>query len=159
MDVINLKTMRSGRLSDAVNPSVIAVVERLIMDVRRSKEVDIVTAMEILCGSAETIIYDHLKMSKVWARWVLRNLTADDRSRRILYSLGLHLRSLWISSRLTQTSSCDKLLQEMKPGFTTETQKQTIKQSMLWRHACDLNFFGGGDQAYRENYGDNTLEQ
>ena len=129
------------------------------MDVRRSTEVDIVVAMEISCGSVETIIYDHLKMSKVWARWVLRNLTADDRSRRIHYSLGLHPRSLWISSRLTQTSSCDELLQEMKPGFTTGTQKQTIEQSMQWRHSCDLNFLGGGDQAYRENYGDNTLEQ
>ena len=116
------------------------------MDVRRSKEVYIVTAMEISCGSVETIIYDHLKTSKVRARWVLRNLTANDRSRRIHYSLGLHPMILWISSRLTQTSSCDKLLQEMKHGL-----KQTIEQSMQWRHACDLNFFiGGENQAYRE---------
>ena len=53
---------RSGRPSDAVNPSVIAAVEKLIRDDRRIKVLDIAKTMQISCGSMETIIHDHLKI-------------------------------------------------------------------------------------------------
>jgi len=68
--------LRSGRPSDAVNPSVIAAVEKLIKDDRRIKVLEIARTMHISCGSVETIIHDHLKMSKVSARWVPRKLTS-----------------------------------------------------------------------------------
>ena len=42
--------------------------------------------MHILCGSVETIIHDHLKMSKVSARWVPRNLTDGDHVRLVTKS-------------------------------------------------------------------------
>ena len=70
---------RSGRPSDAVNPSVITAVEKLIMDYRRIKVLEIAKIMEISYGSVQTIIQDHLKITKVSARWVPRNLTAHDR--------------------------------------------------------------------------------
>jgi len=60
---------RFGRPSDAVNPSVIASVEKLIRDDRRIKVLEIARTVHISCGSVETIIDDHLKMSKVSARW------------------------------------------------------------------------------------------
>jgi len=59
---------RSGRPSDTVNPSVIVAVEKLIRDDRRIKVLEIARTMQISCGSVETIIHDHLKMSKVSAR-------------------------------------------------------------------------------------------
>ena len=78
----------SGRPSDAVNPSVIAAVEKLIKDNRRIKVLDIAKTMQISCGSVETIIHDHLKMSKVSARcrWIWQITIVRDAS--------LHLRSL-----------------------------------------------------------------
>ena len=45
-----------------------------------------VRTMQISCVSVQTIIHDHLKMSKVSARWVLRNLTDHDRARRVATS-------------------------------------------------------------------------
>ena len=78
--------LRSGRPSDAVNPSVIAAVEKLIRDDRRIKVLEIARAMQISCGSMETIIHDRLKMSKVSARWVPRRLTDHDRARRVTTS-------------------------------------------------------------------------
>jgi len=77
---------RSGRPSDAVNPSVIIAVEKLIRDYRRIKVLDIARTMQTSCGSVETINHDHLKMSKVSARWVPRNLTDHDRARRVATS-------------------------------------------------------------------------
>jgi len=60
--------LRPGRPSDAVNPSVVAAVEKLIRDDRRIKLLEITSTMQISCGSVETIIHDQLKMSKVSAR-------------------------------------------------------------------------------------------
>ena len=71
---------RSGRPSDAVSPSVIAAVEKLVRDDRTIKVLDIARTMQISCGIVETIIHDRLKMSKVSARWVPRNLTDHDRA-------------------------------------------------------------------------------
>jgi len=73
----------SGRLSDAVNPSVIAAVEKLIRDDRRTKVLDIARTAQISCGSVETIIHGHLKMSKVSARWVPMNLTDHGHARGV----------------------------------------------------------------------------
>jgi len=64
----------------------IAAVEKLIRDDRRIKVLEIARTMQISCGSVETIIYDHLKTSKVSARWVLRNLTDHDHARRVTTS-------------------------------------------------------------------------
>jgi len=61
-------------------------VEKLIRDDRRIKVVEITRAMQISCGSVETIIHDHLKMSKVSARWDLRKLTDHDHTRRVTTS-------------------------------------------------------------------------
>jgi len=77
---------RSGQPSDAVNLSIIAAVEKLIRDDRRIKVLEIARTMQISCESVETIIYDHLKMSKVSARWVPRNLTDHDHAQCVTTS-------------------------------------------------------------------------
>jgi len=74
---------RSGRLSGTVNPSVIAAVEKLIRDDRRIKVLEMARTMQISCGSVETIIHDHLKVSAIW---VPRNLTDHDHAQRITTS-------------------------------------------------------------------------
>jgi len=42
--------------------------------------------MQISCGRVENIIHDHLKMSKVSARWVPRKLTDHDRPQYVTTS-------------------------------------------------------------------------
>jgi len=61
-------------------------VEKLIRNYRRIKDLEIARTMQISCGSMETIIHDHLKISKVSARWVPRNVIDHDRVRRVTTS-------------------------------------------------------------------------
>ena len=56
---------------------------KLISDDRRIKVLGNAKTIQISCRSVETIIHDHLKMLKVSARWVPRNLTDHDRARRV----------------------------------------------------------------------------
>ena len=77
---------RSGRPSDAVSPYVIAAVEKLIMEDRRTKVLEIVRTMKISCGCGEIIIHDHLKISKVSTRWVPRTPKKPDCSRSGVHS-------------------------------------------------------------------------
>jgi len=60
---------------------VIAAEEKLIMEDRRTKVLEFVRTMKIPRGSVETIIHDHLKISKVSARWVPRTSKKPDCSR------------------------------------------------------------------------------
>jgi len=109
------------------------------MDVRRSKAVDIARTVKISCGSIETIIHDHLKMSKVSARWVPRNLTADDPACRIITSQE-HVDLF--------TSDPDKFMHQIATGDETwvhHWDPESKQQSTQCRHACNLNFLGGGD--------------
>ena len=120
---------RSGRPSDAVNPSVIAAVEKLIRDDRRTKVLEIARTMQISCGSVETIIHDHLKMSKVSARWVPRNLTDHDRARRVTTSQEFV--DLFESDPV-------KFVRQIVTGDETwvhHWDPESKVESMQWRHA------------------------
>jgi len=79
---------RSERPSDAVSPSVFAAVEKRKMEDRRTKVLEIVRAMKILCGRIETIIHDHLKISIGICAMGTKNFqeTAQDRVRRVTSS-------------------------------------------------------------------------
>ena len=77
---------RSGRPSDAVNPTSIAAVEKIILQNRRVKVSEIAKELEISVGSVENIIHEHLHMSKVSARWVPWNLSVQDRHQRVISS-------------------------------------------------------------------------
>ena len=58
-------------------------VEKLVMDDRRIKVMEIAVAMGISKGSVETILHDKLGLSKVCARWVPRMLSAVQRADRV----------------------------------------------------------------------------
>uniref|UniRef100_H3A213 Mos1 transposase HTH domain-containing protein n=1 Tax=Latimeria chalumnae TaxID=7897 RepID=H3A213_LATCH len=79
----------SGCPADVVTPETIAQVETLIMQDRRIKTDAIVTELGTSHGSVLKIIHDHLGMSKVSARWVPRNLSAQDRHQRLESSCKL----------------------------------------------------------------------
>ena len=59
------------------------------MNDRRIKIDDIASECKIKHGSVSTIIHEHLGMSKVSARWVPRNLNAQDRFQRLQSSREL----------------------------------------------------------------------
>jgi len=80
---------RSGRPSTSVNPDVISAVENLIMEDRRIKLAQIAALIGVSVGSIETIIHEHLRMSKVAARWVPRNLSTNNRHERVQCSKHL----------------------------------------------------------------------
>jgi len=120
---------RSSRLSDTVNPSIIAAVEKLIRDDRRIKVLEIARTMQISCGSVKTIIYDHLKMSKVSAKWVPRNLTNHDRARRVT-----------TSQEIVDALESDpvKFVQQIVTGDETwvhHWDPESKVESRQWRHA------------------------
>jgi len=136
MDASHLEeNPRSGRPSDAINPSVIAAVEKLIMVDRRTKVLEIVRTMQISRGSVETIIHDHLKMSKVSAWWVPRTSkkpTAQDRVRKLTSSqefLDLF------------TSDEDEFVRHIVTVDETwihHWDPESKQESMQWRHASFL---------------------
>ena len=72
---------RCGRPAEVIIEDIIARVEKIIMSDPRSKIDEIYIAAEtgISHGSVMTIIHERLSMSKVSARWVPRNLSAQDR--------------------------------------------------------------------------------
>jgi len=85
--------------------------------------------MQISCGSVETIIHDHLKMSKVSARWVPRNLTDHDRARRVTTSQEFV--DLF-------ESDPDKFVRKIVTGDETwvhHWDPESKVESMQWRHA------------------------
>uniref|UniRef100_H2ZWM7 Mos1 transposase HTH domain-containing protein n=1 Tax=Latimeria chalumnae TaxID=7897 RepID=H2ZWM7_LATCH len=70
---------QSGCPADVVTPETIAQVEALIMQDHHIKTDAIVTELDISHGSVLMIIHDRLGMSKLSARLVPRNLSAQDR--------------------------------------------------------------------------------
>ncbi|XP_067667528.1 histone-lysine N-methyltransferase SETMAR-like [Haliotis asinina] len=73
---------RSDRPSEVTQPEVIAAIEKGILADRRVKVSELSLEFQITVGSVEKIIHDHLGMCKVSARWVPRNLSAQDRHQR-----------------------------------------------------------------------------
>lgn len=104
-------------------------MEKLVRDDRRKKVLEIARTMQISCGSAETIIHDHLKMSKVSARWVPRNLTDRDRERRVT-----------TSQEIVDVFESDpvKFVRQTLTGDKTwdhHWDPESKVESMQWRHA------------------------
>ena len=58
-------------------------VERFVLNNRRIKVAELASECDISNGSVYTIIHEHLGMSKVFARWVPRNLNMQDRQQRV----------------------------------------------------------------------------
>ena len=74
---------RAGRPADVISQEMIDRVERLVLNNRRIKVAELASECGISNGSVYTIIHEHLRMSKVSARWVPRNLNMQDRQQRV----------------------------------------------------------------------------
>lgn len=85
---------RAGRLTTSTDLDNSASAESLIMNNRRIKVSKVAGELNISYGSALTIIHNVFGMSKVSARWVPQNLSAQDRHHRVhLSRKHLHLYS------------------------------------------------------------------
>ena len=73
---------REGRPNFVVTEDSVCQVKTLVMEDRRVtvKQLAAITKMSV--GSIETILHDHLHMSKVSARWVPRLLTPNQKEQR-----------------------------------------------------------------------------
>jgi len=92
-------------------------VEKLIMKNRIIKVLEIARTMKISCGSVETIIHDHVKMSQL-SLWLPRSLTAQDRAYRVMASQ--EFLDLFASNH---GKFVQHIVTEMNSGFTIGTQK------------------------------------
>lgn len=119
---------RSGRPSTAVNPDLIETVEKLIKEDRRIKVAQVATLTGVSIGSIETIIHEHLKMSKVSARWVPRNLSDTDRQKRV--DCSKQLLTLCLSDK-------ENFYHRVVTGDETwihHWDPESKMESMQWRH-------------------------
>ncbi|XP_048241256.1 histone-lysine N-methyltransferase SETMAR-like [Haliotis rufescens] len=80
---------RSGRPADVITDEIVAKVQNIITTDRRIKVDEIASECGISHGSVCNIIHERLHMSKVSARWVPRNLNAQDRHQRVVSSREL----------------------------------------------------------------------
>ena len=73
---------RKGRPNFVVTEDSVCQVKTLVLEDRRVtvKQLAAITKMSV--GSIETILHDHLQMSKVSVRWVLRLLTPNQKEQR-----------------------------------------------------------------------------
>ena len=119
---------RPGRPSDVIVPDTIAAIERRILSDRRVKVSELANEFQISVGSVETIIHEHLGMSKVSARWVPRNLSAGDRHQRTESSREL--------LDLYNTDE-EEFLSRLVTGDETwihHWDPETKLESMQWKH-------------------------
>ena len=70
---------RSGRAPTAVTEENVSAVEALVLEDRRISVRRIADVLSIGHNAVQTILHEHLNMTKVIARWVPRILSADQR--------------------------------------------------------------------------------
>ena len=78
----------SGCPADVISQEMIDSVERLALNNHRIKSAELAKEFGISNGSIYTKIHEHLRMSKVIARWVQRNLNMQDRQQMMESSQG-----------------------------------------------------------------------
>jgi histone-lysine N-methyltransferase SETMAR len=74
---------RSGRPSDVVTPQNIERCEKLVMQDRRIKLRELAAILGMSKERVGSIVHEHLRMRKLSARWVPRNLSLQDRHERM----------------------------------------------------------------------------
>ena len=98
------------------------------MEGRKSKVAQIAALIGVSVGSVETIIHEHLRMSKVAARWLPRNLSSNNRHERVQCSK--HLLELY-------TADKNKFLSRVITGEETgihHYDPESKSESMQWKH-------------------------
>lgn len=119
---------RSGRPIAAATEENVMRVEKLVLDNRRLKVVEIAAELGLSYGTVERIIYEHLHLSKVCARWVPRNLSPLDKLKRVQCSTEL----------LDQFNQDEEdFLRHLVTGDETwihHWDPESKQESMQWKH-------------------------
>ena len=118
---------RPGRPADVISQEMIDRVERLVLNNRQIKVAKLASKCGISNGSVYTIIQEHLGMSKVSARWVLRNLNMQDCQQRVESSQEL----LEVYNANPEDFHTRLVIDET---WLHHWDPDTKKESMQWKH-------------------------
>ncbi|KFD62749.1 hypothetical protein M514_25029, partial [Trichuris suis] len=77
---------RSGRPIEATSDENVAAVERTVLENRGIAISEIMARTKLSCGTVESILHDHARLSKVTARWVPKALSPFERELRVAHS-------------------------------------------------------------------------
>jgi len=114
---------RPGRSKTVTTPEIIDQIHELILKDRRISAKSTAEQLGISHEQVGSIIHEDLDMRKLFAKWVLKCLNADQKS-------------LWCQSfeQLLEVFRCDpndflsQLVTRIKPGYITITQRQGNNQ-------------------------------
>ncbi|KFD60466.1 hypothetical protein M514_27346 [Trichuris suis] len=87
---------RSGRPIEAASNENVAAMNKMVLENRRIAIAEIMARTKLSCGTVESILHDHLRLSNVTARWVPKTLSPFERELRVSHSkeiLGLFEKS------------------------------------------------------------------
>jgi len=109
---------RPGQAHRVVTSEAIAAVEAIVKENLRVTVNEIAAHMDMSHGSAHHIVQDVLQLHKVSARWVLRQLTAELKERRVDACHKLLKRF-----EAEGDGFLGRIVREMKPGSTITSRK------------------------------------
>jgi len=120
--------VRAGAPHTAITDENISQVETCILADRRVTVREIANELSLSVGSVETIIHEHLKFSKVSARWVPKQLTDEHKQQRIDACQSLVTRYRKEQNEfLSRIITCDETWVH---HYTPESKRS----SMQWKH-------------------------
>ncbi|KFD50693.1 hypothetical protein M514_08500 [Trichuris suis] len=77
---------RSGRPIEAASNENVAAVDKMVLENRRIVIAEIMARTKLSCGTVESILNDHLRLTKVTTRWVPKTLSPFERELRVAHS-------------------------------------------------------------------------
>jgi transposase len=113
-----------GRPKSAATPEIIEQVHDMVLDDRRMKVGEIAETIGISKERVGYILLEELGMKKLWAIWVLRVLTADQKRTRMKIFI-----SAWSVLTKIKLILCIDLLLWMRLGFTITHQNLNSRQN------------------------------
>uniref|UniRef100_H2ZWM8 Mos1 transposase HTH domain-containing protein n=1 Tax=Latimeria chalumnae TaxID=7897 RepID=H2ZWM8_LATCH len=138
---------QSGCPADVVTPETIAQVEALIMQDHHIKTDAIVTELDISHGSVLMIIHDRLGMSKLSARLVPRNLSAQDRHQWLESSREL--------LEIFYTEQANFLAQHLKAylhGKRFSNNEELMEDTEAWLQEQSKDFYFAGIDGLKDKW-------
>src|SRR5258705_2666015 len=118
----------AGRPSTSTDENHITRVQEMIMADRRITEDTIAGVVGISHGTCNSIVHDHLSMSKVSSRWVPKNLSLEQKQLRVSIS-----RAMLTRLQREGDSFLDMVVTEDESWFHLFAP-ETKRQSMQWKH-------------------------
>uniref|UniRef100_A0A5S6Q5K0 HTH_48 domain-containing protein n=1 Tax=Trichuris muris TaxID=70415 RepID=A0A5S6Q5K0_TRIMR len=119
---------RSGQPIEATSDENVAALEKMALQNRRIAIAKIMARTKLSFGTVESILHDHLKLSKVTARWVPKTLSPFERELRVAHSKEI--------LELFKKSE-DDFLRRIVTGdelWLSHYDPESEQQSRQWKH-------------------------